>query len=83
MILNWLKDANKYEIRSGTVYTGPAPFDFDKRNSDDIECLMDRPWVISHPSAVDKLWRCKGIESYCINSISAGSPLGILVEEWT
>ena len=78
-MLNWLRQGDKFEIAGrGTVYTGPAPFSFNKNKDDDMERFYKAPWVISHPDARDKLWRVVGVESWAISRISEGSPIGIL-----
>lgn len=82
-IINWLKDAEEWEIKGGgIVYSGPAPFTFDKDSQDDMDALYKRPWVISHPNAKDKLWCVKRIESFAIQWIYEGVTIGILVEPW-
>ena len=82
-IINWLKDADKFELKGrGTVFTGSAPFDFDKTKPEDMDRFYKMPWVISHPDAKDRLWRVVGIESWAIAFISQGSPIGILVKPW-
>jgi len=81
-LINWLKDAEKYEVRGQPVYAGPSPFTFDKGNPDDMARLMQRPWVISHPDAAGKLWKVTGLESFAIQTIREGSSIGLMVEEW-
>lgn len=82
-MINWLEDAEKFEIAGrGIVYSGKAPFDFDRNNQEDMNRFYKMPWVISHPDAKDKLWRVKAIESWALNKIGKNSPIGLLVEPW-
>ena len=81
-MVNWLPNAGKYHIAGrGDVYYGPAPFNADKTKEEDMERFFKMPWVISHPDAKDKLYRCKGVESYALQWIREGAPIGLLVEE--
>ncbi len=83
-LVNWLKDADKHESRRGTIYTGPAPYTFNNNKSDEsYRALFAAPWVISHPDARDQLFKAKGIECFCIPTISVGTPIGVLVEPWS
>lgn len=63
----------------GTIFTGPAPFDFWRDERDDR--FYEEQWQINHPDAVGKLYRVKGVESYAIRLIRRGAPIGLLVEE--
>ena len=82
-IINWLNAADKFELKGrGTVFAGPAPFAFDKTKPEDMERFYKMPWVISHPDARDQLWRVIGVESWAIDSIRQGAPIGILVKPW-
>ncbi len=81
--INWLKNVERFEIKGlGTVYVGNAPFDFDKSEEEDMNRFYKMPWAISHDDVRYKLWRVKGVESWAIQHISKGSPIGLLVEPW-
>lgn len=78
---NWFKADGRYDTPKGVVFTGPAPFDFDKRN-DSPDRFYKVPWLISHPDArKDCLYRVKGVESFAIQWIIKDQPIGLLVEE--
>ena len=61
----------------GTVYCGPAPTEFERADS---LAAFDGPWEIDHPAAVGQVFRVVGVESHCVQTIRAGSPIGLLVE---
>ena len=78
---NWFKADGKYETKRGVVFTGPAPFDFDKIK-DSADRFYKVPWLISHPEArKDCAYRVKGVESFANTWIGKGQPIGLLVEE--
>jgi hypothetical protein len=68
----------------GWLYSGPAPFDFNKGNEEDMAMVMQRPWVIDHPDigSPGGLWRAVGLESYATWEIRQGSTIGLLLEPW-
>lgn len=75
----------RFEVAGrGLVYTGRSPFDVDKGEAGWLERFTERAWVISSddPATKDRLWRCKGVESYCISRIAIGQPIGLLVEQY-
>lgn len=63
----------------GTVYCGLAPTEFKRANS---LAAFAGPWEIDHPDAAGKVFRVVGVESHCVPTIRAGSPIGLLVEPW-
>jgi hypothetical protein len=63
----------------GTVYCGPAPAEFERV---DALAAFDGPWEIDQPDAAGRVWRVVGVESHCVPTIRAGSPIGLLVEPW-
>lgn len=81
--LNVFKALDKFEISGGgVVYTGYAPFSFDKDSLTDMAAIYDRPWAILHPDTEGKLQRCTGLETHSINRIKQGAPIGLRVVEW-
>lgn len=85
MMINWLRNAERFDSERGVIFTGPQPFghDVEKWNDDGaLACLFQRPWVISHPTAMDKLWRVKGIEMFANTILFKDMQIGLWVEEW-
>lgn len=67
-----------YDSPMGPLFTGPAPFDFDKNVPDRF---YTAPWVIVHPQACqDCLYRVKAVESFALQWIQKGQSIGLLVE---
>lgn len=82
-MINWLKDARKYEHPTlGAIYCGPAPFTVNRYSRSDMDALMKRPWVISHTAAAGKLWRATRLGAFAIPTIKAGDEIELMVEEW-
>lgn len=83
-LINWLKDAQCLEYRgtAGSIYGGPAPFDFDN-TPEGRAALTQRPWVVSHINMQGRLWRARNVETFAIQHIRAGTPIAIhFMEEW-
>jgi len=63
----------------GIVYAGPCPFAWDKK---DGLSAWEGEWLISHPEADHTTtYKILGVESFCLQVIRDGSPIGILVDE--
>jgi hypothetical protein len=78
---NWFKADGYYLTPNGIVFTGPAPFDFDKV-TDSADRFYNVPWLISHPAArKDCLYRVLAVESFALQWITQGQPIGLVVEE--
>lgn len=80
---HWFKADGKYIIKDrGVLFSGPSPWSFDKSEPGWMDKFTKVPWVISHPEArKDCFYRVKGVESWALQVIHAGSPIGLLVEE--
>jgi hypothetical protein len=83
-LINWLRDVSVWDHpqTGARTYIGECPFDVVKSKQEDVDALLKRPWVISHESAADKLWRVTGYESFAIPFIRKGQKIGLIVEEW-
>lgn len=69
-----------YQIAGrGTVYCGIAPVEFERSDS---LAMFAGPWKIDHPEAAGQVFRVVGVESHCVPTIRAGSPIGLMVEPW-
>lgn len=68
-----------YHVKGrGKVYCGPCPFTWNKE--DGLGAWAGR-WLISSPEAEhDRTYTVKGVESFCLQVIREGSPVGIVVE---
>ncbi len=78
---NWFKADGSYVTPHGMVFTGPAPFDFDKAK-DSADLFYKVPWLISHPDArKDCVYRVLAVESNALQWISRGQTIGLRVEE--
>ena len=83
-LFNWFHADAYYEYQGRKIFVGPAPFDMDKTNPHDMEKMYQRPWVISHERArKDCAYQLKGIESFAMQWIDRGQPIGLWVEEIT
>jgi len=81
---NWLPNAEKFHISGrGDVYAGACPFGVDKSKEDWTDRFYKCPWVISHADTMNKVFMVIGIESYAIQTIRQGQPVGLLVREIT
>jgi len=84
-LINWLKNAEclEYKGTPGSVYGGPAPFTFERGSPEANDRLLNRPWVIDHINMRGRLWRVHRIESFCLQTIRAGTPIALHIrEEW-
>ena len=63
----------------GTVYCGLAPVELERT---DLLASFAGPWEIDHPDADGQVFRVVGVESHCVPTIRAESPIGLLVEPW-
>jgi hypothetical protein len=76
---------DRFEIAGrGTVFSGPAPFAFDRDNKDDMDKFLKHRWVISHDSiegSHPKFWAVRAVECYAMPHIREGSPIGLAVKE--
>jgi hypothetical protein len=81
---NTLRCTDRVLTGRGWLYSGPAPFNFNKGNMEDMARVMHRPWIIDHPGigAPGGLWRVVGLDSYATWEIRQGSTIGLLVEPW-
>ena len=80
--INWLRCEGKYTISNDrTIYSGPTPFSFDKESQEDMDRMYKVPWVISHETTRDKLYKVVGLESFAMRYIREGTMIGLMVEE--
>jgi len=78
-IIQWFKATDVFKVRGKDLFLGPIPFRFDKSRADDLKKVK---LLISHPKAKkDCLYKILGIESYALQELGKGSPVGFLVEE--
>lgn len=78
--LRLFKAEDRFELAGrGTVWTGPCPFRWNKDGGLDA---WKGEWLISHPEADHtKTFTVVGVDSFCLQTIREGSPVGLLVKE--
>lgn len=79
---NWLRATNRFPLEGHReVYVGKSPIAADKRESNWQDRFYKIPWVISHPGAKDKLFKCIGMEDNLLSTIMVDEDIALLVEE--
>lgn len=82
MEVNWFEAEDRFYIAGrGILFTGRSPLEVDKSKGG-LDTFYEKPWVINHPEARDKIWQVTGVDSYATAWIRKGAPIGILVKPW-